>query len=140
MKGASQIAPLGIRLPEELREKIKEKAKENGRSVNSEIVQMLEDALNNDAQGHDRELEIVSEAYEEHIKSLEKIINVQSLSMDLAKEQIALLKQHIKATTGFDVQKYFEKVVDYDAISKSVEETFKSEFKTKPTRFLKSED
>lgn len=133
MKGASQIAPLGIRLPEELREKIKVKAKENGRSVNSEIVQMLEDALDNGSQGHDRQLEIVSEAYEEHIKSLEKTINVQSQAIDLAKEQIALLKQHIKTTTGFDIQKYFEKVIDYDAISKGTEETLKSEFKKKPT-------
>lgn len=140
MKGASQIAPLGIRLPDELREKVKAKAKANGRSVNSEIVQMLEDALSDRAKGQNREIEIVSEAYEEHIKSLEKIINVQSLSMDLAKEQIALLKQHIKATTGFDVQKYFEKVVDYDAISKSVEEQFKAEFKRKPTGFLKSDE
>lgn len=133
MKGASQIAPLGIRLPDELREKIKAKAKESGRSVNSEIVQILDDALNDSAKGHAREIEIISEAYEEHIKTLEKIINVQSQSMDLAKEQIALLKQHIKTTTGFDVQKYFEKVIDYDGISKGVEEAFKDELNKKPT-------
>ncbi|WCQ46438.1 YlcI/YnfO family protein [Escherichia coli] len=35
------IAPLGIRIPPEIKEKLKEKAKEEGRSLNSEIVQRL---------------------------------------------------------------------------------------------------
>ena len=35
------IAPLGIRIPPEIKEKLKEKAKEKGRSLNSEIVQRL---------------------------------------------------------------------------------------------------
>ena len=46
MKGASHIAPLGVRLPEDLKTKLQERAKRNGRSMNSEIVQILEDALN----------------------------------------------------------------------------------------------
>ena len=45
MKGASQIAPFGLRMPEELKDAIAERAKANGRSMNSEIVQILEDAL-----------------------------------------------------------------------------------------------
>lgn len=45
MKGASLIAPFGLRMPEDLKEKIAERAKNNGRSMNAEIVQMLQDAL-----------------------------------------------------------------------------------------------
>lgn len=49
MKGASHIAPLGVRLPDDLKQKIQERARRNGRSMNSEIVQILEDALHVDA-------------------------------------------------------------------------------------------
>lgn len=45
MKGASLIAPFGLRMPEDLKEKIAERAKNNGRSMNAEIVQILQDAL-----------------------------------------------------------------------------------------------
>lgn len=41
------IAPLGIRIPPEIKEKLKEKAKEEGRSLNSEIVQRLIKSLKN---------------------------------------------------------------------------------------------
>jgi len=45
MKGASLIAPFGLRMPEDLKDKISERAKANGRSMNAEIVQILQDAL-----------------------------------------------------------------------------------------------
>ncbi|HCL4433138.1 TPA: Arc family DNA-binding protein [Salmonella enterica] len=45
MKGMRNIAPFGLRMPDELREAIQQRAKNNGRSINSEIVQILEDAL-----------------------------------------------------------------------------------------------
>jgi len=45
MKGASLIAPFGLRMPEELKIKVAARAKDNGRSMNAEIVQMLQDAL-----------------------------------------------------------------------------------------------
>lgn len=45
MKGASNIAPLGVRLPEELKSALQDRAKRNGRSMNSEIVQILQDAI-----------------------------------------------------------------------------------------------
>lgn len=45
MKGASLIAPFGLRMPEELKEKIAERAKTNGRSMNAEIVQILQEAI-----------------------------------------------------------------------------------------------
>ncbi|WP_407291259.1 Arc family DNA-binding protein [Morganella morganii] len=45
MKGMRSIAPFGLRMPDELKEKIQERAKVNGRSMNSEIIQILEDAV-----------------------------------------------------------------------------------------------
>lgn len=42
MKGASLITPFGLRMPEELKEKVSERAKANGRSMNAEIVQILQ--------------------------------------------------------------------------------------------------
>ncbi|MDQ6201028.1 Arc family DNA-binding protein [Morganella morganii] len=45
MKGMRSIAPFGLRMPDELKEKIQERAKANGRSMNSEIIQILEDAV-----------------------------------------------------------------------------------------------
>jgi len=39
------IAPYGVRMPAELKEKLQEVAKKNGRSLNSEIVRILEDYL-----------------------------------------------------------------------------------------------
>lgn len=45
MKGASNIAPMGVRIPEDLKEKIQARARANGRSMNSEIVKILSDAV-----------------------------------------------------------------------------------------------
>lgn len=45
MKGMRNIAPFGLRMPDDLREAIAERAKRNGRSMNSEIVQILQDTL-----------------------------------------------------------------------------------------------
>lgn len=40
------IAPYGVRMPAELKEKLQELAKRNGRSLNSEIVMILEEYVN----------------------------------------------------------------------------------------------
>lgn len=56
MKGASLIAPFGLRMPEELKEKIAERAKNNGRSMNAEIVQVLQDAIERDAAHNDPDI------------------------------------------------------------------------------------
>ena len=45
MKGMRSIAPFGLRMPEDLREAVSERAKENGRSMNSEIIDMIGKAL-----------------------------------------------------------------------------------------------
>ncbi|MDF7631463.1 Arc family DNA-binding protein [Erwiniaceae bacterium L1_55_4] len=49
MKGMRNIAPFGLRMPDELRDAITARAKANGRSINSEIVQILEDAVSGKA-------------------------------------------------------------------------------------------
>lgn len=51
MKGASLIAPFGLRMPEDLKDKIADRAKANGRSMNAEIVQILQDALDSGDSG-----------------------------------------------------------------------------------------
>lgn len=116
MKGASLIAPLGVRIPDDLKEKIQSQAKANGRSMNAEIVQILEESIggNNSHTPGDQEKQI--EALKNEIQVLHSYIEIQKRYSELAEEQIALLKQHIKAATGFDVQDYFNKVVDYKGI------------------------
>lgn len=77
MKGASQIAPFGLRMPEDLKTAIAERAAKNGRSMNAEIVQILEDRLSTE-----RELEdfIIDDAQRSggvqslSIKDLEEIM------------------------------------------------------------------
>ncbi|HBU7565703.1 TPA: Arc family DNA-binding protein [Enterobacter cloacae] len=44
-----------VRFPEGMRESIAERAKRNGRSMNSEIVQVLQDALNSEPGSQDLE-------------------------------------------------------------------------------------
>lgn len=68
MKGASQIAPFGLRMPEELKDAISKRAAENGRSMNAEIVQILEDSLaSDDRRSRGLDLTGVSENQMEYI-------------------------------------------------------------------------
>lgn len=48
MKGMRNIAPTGVRIPDELKEKIVRRAQRNGRSINSEIVTILQAAIDED--------------------------------------------------------------------------------------------
>ncbi|EFO0487810.1 Arc family DNA-binding protein [Escherichia coli] len=59
-----------VRMPGGMRSAIAERAKRNGRSMNSEIVQILEDALSSDVSSVDKSLDL------KQIKSLlDKISN-----------------------------------------------------------------
>lgn len=71
MKGASLIAPFGLRMPEDLKGKIAERAKSNGRSMNAEIVQILQDAV--DARGKDSASVAGIDAQEMH-RLLDRVI------------------------------------------------------------------
>lgn len=117
MKGASLIAPLGVRIPDELKAKIQDQAKANGRSMNAEIVQILEESFSDDKQSVYSDYEKQIEALKSDIQSLSSYIEIQKKFSELAEEQISLLKKLIKTTTGFDVEKYFTEVVDYKDIT-----------------------
>jgi hypothetical protein len=41
----SEIAPLGVRMPPELKDRLKSSAQENRRSLNAEVVLRLEESL-----------------------------------------------------------------------------------------------
>jgi len=45
MQGAQHVAPFGLRIPEPLKSLLKESATRNRRSMNSEIVTILEQAV-----------------------------------------------------------------------------------------------
>lgn len=45
MKGARDINPLGIRVPDTLKSRIQQEADKNGRSMNSEIVMILQNYI-----------------------------------------------------------------------------------------------
>lgn len=45
MKGMRSIAPFGVRMHDDLKEKLTIRAAQNGRSLNSEIVMILQEAV-----------------------------------------------------------------------------------------------
>lgn len=90
MKGASQIAPFGLRMPEDLKTAIAERATKNGRSMNAEIVQILEDRLSTE-----RELE------DFFIDDAQRSGGVQSLSI---KDLEEIMEKTVRnALNGFTV-------------------------------------
>lgn len=120
MKGASLIAPLGVRIPDDLKEKIQAQAKSNGRSMNAEIVFLLEQSISHvESDKYNGKLHELVESRGALIEKLKTVIHLQERNLDLAYEQIALLKHHIKTVTGFDVQEHFNKTVDYEGIRES---------------------
>ena len=97
MKGASQIAPLGVRLPDELKEKVQERAKEHGRSMNAEIVGVIEKSFSE--QPNQEALAMTSAL--EHLQAInelkDQIIASQESSIKSQKETISSLHQTIDA-------------------------------------------
>lgn len=89
MKGASQIAPLGIRLPEDLKEGIKARAAINGRSMNAEIVQMLDDAMH----ANDSAPEIAK--LRQEITTLKLMLALQERSIEMM-QSTSLLNESIE--------------------------------------------
>ncbi|CNJ80295.1 putative phage regulatory protein [Yersinia intermedia] len=97
MKGASQIAPLGVRLPDELKEKVQERAKEHGRSMNAEIVGVIEKSFSE--QPNQEALAMKSAL--EHLQAInelkDQIIASQESSIKSQKETISSLHQTISS-------------------------------------------
>lgn len=50
MKRVRDISPYSIRMPDELKEALTERAKKNGRSLNSEMVMILQSAVDGESQ------------------------------------------------------------------------------------------
>ncbi|WP_159262533.1 Arc family DNA-binding protein [Proteus mirabilis] len=65
-----------LRLPDGMKDAIAERAKKNGRSINSEIVQILEDALNGKSQNE--------EIYSLSRDTMDKLISVMEAIQQLS--------------------------------------------------------
>lgn len=65
----NQAPPYSLRMPSELREKLEARAKKSGRSLNSEIVKILEDGINNN--GATNSVLPTKEEYEQLIEAIE---------------------------------------------------------------------
>lgn len=82
MKGMRNIAPFGLRMPDDLREIIQQRAKENGRSMNSEILQMLRDLLD------------IERADKKTLEFIEHESNLKGIGLDADKhDYLAMLEQ-----------------------------------------------
>lgn len=62
MKGMRNIAPTGVRIPDELKEAIVQRARRNGRSINSEIVIILQAAIDDETNPKSAEAYVQIEA------------------------------------------------------------------------------
>lgn len=74
-----------LRLPNELKEKVKQRAKMNGRSLNSEIVQIVQDAVSQPSKvlGYRDEAERLAH---EHADQLKKVV-IETLTAMYRKDQ-----------------------------------------------------
>lgn len=82
MKGASNIAPFGLRMPDELKQRVSELAKKNGRSMNAEIVNIIENHF------------VVSDAGSNEF--LQFFREVRAMNEDRAKEIEDIIGKNIK--------------------------------------------
>lgn len=103
MKGASQIAPLGVRLPEDLKAKVQHRANENGRSMNAEIVSIIEKSFSADAEQHHgavqrilKHLQQVADLKDQIISSQESSISSQRETINSMERTIGALEEHIE--------------------------------------------
>lgn len=100
MKGASLIAPLGVRIPDDLKEKIQEQAKGNGRSMNAEIVSIIEKSFSTDTEErHDAAHRILTHL-QQIIDLKDQIIASQESSISSQRETINSLERTISALEG----------------------------------------
>lgn len=102
MKGASQIAPLGVRLPDELKLKVQTRASKNGRSMNAEIVSIIERSFSEDVERtHDvtqrilNHLQQIIELKNQIISSQESSISSQRKTINSMERTIKTLEEHI---------------------------------------------
>lgn len=101
------IAPYGVRMPAELKERLQARAKRNGRSMNSEIVQILQDVM--DAEDSDAENSVLTAQVMENRETLpdeyQKILanfdqRIKEIAEQATKE--AIIKAAIEANIELD--------------------------------------
>ncbi|AOM40585.1 Arc family DNA-binding protein [Xenorhabdus hominickii] len=68
MKKVRDISPYSIRMPDELKEALTERAKRNGRSLNSEMVMILQSAV--DEELHPRNIDELAQLESDKFKEL----------------------------------------------------------------------
>lgn len=95
MKGASQIAPLGVRIPDDLKERIQKQAKENGRSTNAEIVQILENSFTTNSGVSEKSINELISQYEKTIELKDEMNEIQRSTMSHMESSISSLESHI---------------------------------------------
>jgi len=103
MKGMRTIAPMGVRIPDELKEKVSSSARENGRSMNAEIVSIIERSF---TEGPSQDIaslkEIISHLQQiialkdQIIASNEGSISSQRETIHSMERTIATLEEHNK--------------------------------------------
>lgn len=96
MKGASLIAPLGVRIPDELKEKIQAQSKENGRSMNAEILYMLENSLSESPDQAAGKLHEQVMHLSNMLEMKEEVIALQKRTIQHMDKTIASLEENIK--------------------------------------------
>lgn len=95
MKGMRNIAPLGIRIPDELKDRIQAQAKENGRSTNAEIVQILESSFSQHTDREVAELKEVIKHKENMLNLKQQLIDTQQSSILHLEKTVSNLEEHI---------------------------------------------
>lgn len=94
---SQEMDRFNVRLPAGMRDAIAERAKANGRSMNSEIVQILEDALNNESNysgglTHDEAAELTGLS----IETIEKLTKALKESTELINRSTKLIQERLK--------------------------------------------
>lgn len=95
MKGASLIAPLGVRIPDELKDKIQGQAKENGRSMNAEILHILDASFTQTSGTEVASLNEQLRHYAAMLELKEQIIETQKETISHMEKSISNLEEHI---------------------------------------------
>lgn len=107
MKGASQLAPLGIRIPDELKARIQERAQQNGRSMNAEILDIIEKSFSLDA---NQQVEIfndkinhltrVNDLKDQIIESMTGTISSQKETISALESSVGSQQEHMEILKG----------------------------------------
>lgn len=110
MKGASQIAPLGVRIPEDLKDRIQVQAKENGRSTNAEILQILENSFTTNSGVSEKNINDLISHYETTIRLKDEISDIHKNTISHMESTISSLESHVNTlNTHIDIlRKYIE--------------------------------